>query len=48
MVTIVLKKKSRFKFTGCQNVEAACPDLNLRTHQSDYTVPCPEDYNFES
>lgn len=36
------------KFTGCQNVEAVCPDRNLGIHQSDYTVPFPKDYNFES
>jgi hypothetical protein len=35
----VLEEHSLSIFTGSQKMEAVCPDQNLCTHQSDYTVP---------
>jgi hypothetical protein len=38
-VVNVLEEHSGSVFTGCQKVEAVCPDSNLGTHQSDYIAP---------
>jgi hypothetical protein len=39
MVMNVLEEHSGSIFTGCQNMEAVCPDRNLSNHQSDYMAP---------
>jgi hypothetical protein len=39
MAMNVLEEHSGSVFTGSMKMEAACPDRNLGTHQSDYTVP---------
>jgi hypothetical protein len=39
MVINAFEEHSRSVFTGSQKMEAVCPDRNLGTHQSDYTVP---------
>jgi hypothetical protein len=38
MVMNVLEEQSGSVFTGCRKMEAVCPERNLGTHQSDYTV----------
>jgi hypothetical protein len=35
----VLEEHSGSVFTGSLKIKATCPDRNLGTHQSDYTVP---------
>jgi hypothetical protein len=39
MVMNVLEEHSGSVSTGSQKMEAVCPNQNLGTHQSDYTVP---------
>jgi hypothetical protein len=39
VVMNVLEEHSGSVFTGSQMMEAVCPDRNLGTPQSDYTVP---------
>ena len=44
----VLEEHSNSIYTGHQNIEAVCSEWKPGTHQSDYTAPNPEHYNFES
>jgi len=39
MVMDVLEEHLGSVFTGCQKMEAVCPDWNLRTRQSGSVVP---------
>jgi len=39
IVVNVLEELSGCIFTGRRKMDAACPDRNFGTHQSDYTVP---------
>jgi hypothetical protein len=48
IVMNVLEELSGCIFTGRRKMDAACPDRNFGTHQSDYVAPYPDDYNFES